>query len=454
MTVYQINQQEAWTLAVLFNLPIQEGSVIGEWLGGGEIPPAGLIQSWTPTAMASMETKGYYDSQKAGDRLPQDLMDALLIASIGQTQLSTIMRTNEQGVSTSFACAGDGMVQYGFSDDQLILHSPRKMEDMVPALLPDWMKVEAFENAKIKMPLGAFLFFKQACLLADMAFVINEDGNRHFSRADLVDYFMKSSGWIDVYHALGLENTLDLTEMPLAAYLQTLLVTQYLEEEPNGYLKIGMAGLPLSETLSDPDMVSFSMGMKSLSKNKAVNASFFFGNKRLFRMDMMSSGLLIEQLPDVKAGQQWLMDLLIPKGVVNLADLDEQPPTIQPVEQQAVTSENKMNWQITILDGAYMNKTFTLDGDFAIGRGEQNNLTLLDGIASRKHALLKKTDQGYDILDLGSSNGTFLNGELIISPHPVWDGDLILIGGTNMRISGVPRQSPEDIMSAPTIFRP
>ena len=114
----------------------------------------------------------------------------------------------------------------------------------------------------------------------------------------------------------------------------------------------------------------------------------------------------------------------------------------------------KLNWQITILDGAYMNKTFTLVGDFAIGRGEQNNLTLLDGIASRKHALLKKTDQGFEIQDLGSSNGTFLNGELIISPQPVWDGDLILIGGTNMRISGVPRQSPEDIMSAPTIFRP
>lgn len=454
MTVYQINQQEAWTLAVLFNLPIQEGSVIGEWLGSSEIPPAGLIQSWTPAAMASLETKGYYDSQKADDRLPQDLMDALLIASIGQTQISTIMRTSEQGVSTSFTCGGDGMVQYGFSDDQLILHSPRKIEEMVPALLPDWMQVEDFENARIKMPLGAFLFFKQACLLADMAFVINEDGNRHFTRADLVDYFMKSSGWIDVYHALGLENTLDLTEMPLAAYLQTLLVTQYLEEEPNGYLKIGVAGIPLSETLSDPDMVSISMGMQSLSKNKTVNTSFFFGNKRLFRMDMMSSGLTIEQVADVKAGQQWLMDLLIPTGVVNLADLDEQPPTIQPVEQQAVNAENEVNWQITILDGAYMNKTFTLDGDFAIGRGEQNNLTLLDGIASRKHALLKKTDQGYEIQDLGSANGTFLNGERVSNPRPIWDGDLILIGGTNMHINGVSRQAPEDIMSAPTIFRP
>ena len=35
-------------------------------------------------------------------------MDALLIAAIGQTQLSTIMRTSEQGVSTRFACGGDG----------------------------------------------------------------------------------------------------------------------------------------------------------------------------------------------------------------------------------------------------------------------------------------------------------------------------------------------------------
>ena len=71
MTVYQINQQEAWTLAVLFNLPFQEGSVLGEWLGRNEIPPVGLIQSWTPAAMASLETKGYYDSQKADNRLPE-----------------------------------------------------------------------------------------------------------------------------------------------------------------------------------------------------------------------------------------------------------------------------------------------------------------------------------------------------------------------------------------------
>ena len=204
-----------------------------------------------------------------------------------------------------------GLVQYGFSDDQLIVHSPRKIaQNGARCLLPDWLQVDVFENAKIKLPLGAFLFFKQACLLADMAFVINEDGNRHFTRADLVDYFMKSSGWIDVYHALGLENTLDLTEMPLAAYLQTLLVTQYLEEEPNGYLKIGAAGLPLFETLSDPEMVSFTLGMKSLSKNRTVNASFFFGNKRLFRMDVLSGGLAIEQVSDVKSEQQWLMECI------------------------------------------------------------------------------------------------------------------------------------------------
>jgi hypothetical protein len=287
-----------------------------------------------------------------------------------------------------------------------------------------------------------------------MAFVINEDGNQHFTRVDLVDSFMKSNGWIDVYHAMGLENAPELTEMPLAAYLQTLLVTQYLEEEPNGYLKIGLAGLPLSETLSDPDMVSFTLGMKSISKNKIMNVSFFFGNKRLFRMDMLSSGIVIEQLENVKSGQQWLQDLLMPTGVVNMEEQEAQPPTIQPVMQPAVMPQNKISWQITILDGSYMNKTFTLDSDFAIGRGEQNNLILMDGIASRKHALLKKTDRGYEIADLGSANGTFLNGEKINAATAVWDGDLILIGGTNMRISGASRPAEADIMSAPTIFRP
>ncbi|RLB35320.1 MAG: hypothetical protein DRH20_11155 [Deltaproteobacteria bacterium] len=50
-----------------------------------------------------------------------------------------------------------------------------------------------------------------------------------------------------------------------------------------------------------------------------------------------------------------------------------------------------------------------------IGRSKDNDLTLQDGTVSRHHAEILKTDKGYMLVDLGSYNGTRLNGKLIQS---------------------------------------
>ncbi len=67
---------------------------------------------------------------------------------------------------------------------------------------------------------------------------------------------------------------------------------------------------------------------------------------------------------------------------------------------------------ITFRDGKY--EDYPLDKDeVTMGRHENNDIILPDAIASRNHAKITKGKKGYIITDLGSHNGTKLNGKLI-----------------------------------------
>jgi adenylate cyclase len=65
--------------------------------------------------------------------------------------------------------------------------------------------------------------------------------------------------------------------------------------------------------------------------------------------------------------------------------------------------------------------------EVSIGRSEDNDLVLSDGSVSRHHAKIIKTNKGYAISDLGSFNGTRVNGKSIQS-SPLKQDDEIRIG--------------------------
>jgi len=50
------------------------------------------------------------------------------------------------------------------------------------------------------------------------------------------------------------------------------------------------------------------------------------------------------------------------------------------------------------------------DEQITVGRGNKNTIIIRDNEISREHLLLVRTDKGYELHDLGSSNGTFING--------------------------------------------
>ena len=77
------------------------------------------------------------------------------------------------------------------------------------------------------------------------------------------------------------------------------------------------------------------------------------------------------------------------------------------------------------------NTVFAIDGTVTIGREPDNTIVLAhDTYLSGHHASITRTDGGVMAVDLGSRNGTFLNGMRLAEPRPLKIGDRIQIGYT------------------------
>ncbi|NOY82999.1 MAG: FHA domain-containing protein [Kiritimatiellaeota bacterium] len=64
-----------------------------------------------------------------------------------------------------------------------------------------------------------------------------------------------------------------------------------------------------------------------------------------------------------------------------------------------------------------------------IGRGPDNTVHLSARTVSRSHALIRRLGDGnYYVVDIGSANGTFVNGRRVVVPYVLADGDCIEIG--------------------------
>lgn len=68
-----------------------------------------------------------------------------------------------------------------------------------------------------------------------------------------------------------------------------------------------------------------------------------------------------------------------------------------------------------------------------IGRLEGNDIVLNDLVASRHHTAIRWTPQGYEIEDLGSSNGTYVQGKPISGRVLLTPGQTIRVGGSEFR---------------------
>ena len=71
---------------------------------------------------------------------------------------------------------------------------------------------------------------------------------------------------------------------------------------------------------------------------------------------------------------------------------------------------------------------YDLDADLVLGRGDLAEIQLDDPFASARHARVYEQGNIVVIEDLGSTNGTYLNEELLETPRPLHPGDRVRIG--------------------------
>ncbi|MCO5169238.1 MAG: FHA domain-containing protein [Planctomycetes bacterium] len=71
---------------------------------------------------------------------------------------------------------------------------------------------------------------------------------------------------------------------------------------------------------------------------------------------------------------------------------------------------------LVILPDADEPLVFSLEEKFTtIGRAPGNTIVIGEGAASRKHLMIKAMNESYRLVDLGSANGTVVNGERLPS---------------------------------------
>jgi len=92
-------------------------------------------------------------------------------------------------------------------------------------------------------------------------------------------------------------------------------------------------------------------------------------------------------------------------------------------------------WALRFISGKYQGGEFPLrpNREIVIGRSSELDMVLVEDMVSRKHAKIVTDENVVTIEDLGSTNGTFVNGEKV-RVSEIKDGDRILIGTSIIKL--------------------
>ncbi len=90
-----------------------------------------------------------------------------------------------------------------------------------------------------------------------------------------------------------------------------------------------------------------------------------------------------------------------------------------------------MSFKLSVRQGPRPNLVFELDQDsYTIGREAGNEIVIEDAQVSRRHATLTRQGASYLLEDIGSTNGTYVNGKRVTAPVLLTNGDMIGLADT------------------------
>ena len=100
---------------------------------------------------------------------------------------------------------------------------------------------------------------------------------------------------------------------------------------------------------------------------------------------------------------------------------------------------------LVITQGPLAGRRIDLQGELVIGR-EGAALTIEDSELSRRHAAVRPAGDGYEVEDLDSLNGTYVNGRRIDGPTRLAGGDAIKLGQSVLELEAA--RVPATVASA------
>lgn len=114
-------------------------------------------------------------------------------------------------------------------------------------------------------------------------------------------------------------------------------------------------------------------------------------------------------------------------------------PTRPPVAAPAATTDNRKPRraprQLVLHHPSGRPQVFSLHGDgIVLGRASHVDLPLEDVYVSDEHARIELDGDGWVVRDLGSTNGTFLNGAKVARATPITAGDQLRLGKTRIEV--------------------
>lgn len=111
---------------------------------------------------------------------------------------------------------------------------------------------------------------------------------------------------------------------------------------------------------------------------------------------------------------------------------------------------------LIVRGGAAVARRYEVTQEMSIGRANAA-IMLNDPEVSRRHAVVRPVDQGIEVEDLGSTNGTWINGRRITEPAVARNGDVLRTGQTEFDVvveapvaeTAAPRPSPAEPTAIP-----
>ncbi len=113
-------------------------------------------------------------------------------------------------------------------------------------------------------------------------------------------------------------------------------------------------------------------------------------------------------------------------------DFDDETKVADGAEVQKPGTRDRDRAYLIVLAGSAVGEMYKINKDeTVIGRGSQADIQVIDEGISRRHAAIRLENGEVLATDLGSTNGTFLNGERI-TRQALSDGDKIQVGSTTI----------------------